>query len=349
MEESRDWRAEDFDYELPDELIAQYPAERRSESRLLTLDRRTGATSLHAFSELPSFLRPGDCLVLNDSKVMAARLFGAKEGGAARIEALLMRDLGDGRWQAMLRPGKRVKPGTVVRLERNAQVTYTILDRAEEGTYLIAFDDADVEELLARCGQVPLPPYITRQATELDRERYQTVYARVPGSVAAPTAGLHFTPELLAEIQAAGIHLARVTLHVGPGTFRPVSTERIRDHVMHEEIFELDAEQAAIVNSARQRGGRVIAIGTTSVRVLESCVTADGSVQPQQGATRIFLYPPYTPRAVDGLLTNFHLPKSTLLMLVSTFADRDAVLAAYRRAIAARFRFFSYGDCMLIT
>ena len=358
-------RVDDYDYELPPELIAQTPPASRDASRMLVLDRATGRCELRGFREFASFLRPGDCLVLNDTRVFPARLLARRAtAGAGRVELLLLEPLAQagaaahapafhvsfGRlWKAMARPGRRLKAGEVLALEGAPDETVTIAGRLDDGTFAVRFQAADVAGLLERTGRVPLPPYIEREADAADRERYQTVYADRPGAVAAPTAGLHFTPEILAGIQEAGVAVARVTLHVGPGTFQPVKADRVEEHVMHAERYELRPEAAAAVNAARAGGGRVVAIGTTSVRVLESCVVpGTHTVAPGTGETRLFLYPPKRPQVTDVLLTNFHLPRSTLLMLVSTFSSLEQVQAAYALAVRERFRFFSYGDCMLL-
>lgn len=338
----------DFDYQLPPERIAQHPLPQRSGSRMLLLPRAGGPPVCRQFTDFPGLLRPGDCLVINDTRVIPARLFGTKQPGGAKVEVLLAEQRKPGRWEAMLRPGRRLPPGTHVRVDGPDGLAFTVEARLEN-TFVIAFDPLpDLDAALARAGAMPLPPYIRRQAAEPDRRRYQTVYARETGAVAAPTAGLHFTPELLDTIRAAGVTVVPVTLHVGLGTFRPVEADNLADHVMHEERFALSAESATAINAARESGGRVVAVGTTSVRVLESCVGDDGWVAPASGRTRLFLHPPMRPRAVDGLLTNFHLPRSTLLMLVCTFAERERVLAAYRLAVREQFRFYSYGDCMVV-
>jgi S-adenosylmethionine:tRNA ribosyltransferase-isomerase len=333
---------DDFDYHLPPELIAQYPSPERDASRMMVLDRQTGASRITGFAEFAELLRAGDCLVLNDTRVIPARLRGRRQGTGGAVEALLLQEEAPATWQAMLKPGKRLKPGAIVEIADSA--SFEVLGR-EADIFRIRFDREDVLSLLDDCGALPLPPYMRRDAESRDSERYQTVYADRPGAVAAPTAGLHFTPEILAEIANKGVTITRLTLHVGHGTFKPVEVERICEHRMHAERFELSAESAAAVNAAE----RVVAVGTTSVRVLESCAEPDGTVIPQAGSTDIFLYPPYKPKAVDCLLTNFHLPCSTLLMLVSTFATREHVLAAYQHAIAEQMRFYSYGDCMFLT
>ncbi|MDD3118525.1 MAG: tRNA preQ1(34) S-adenosylmethionine ribosyltransferase-isomerase QueA [Victivallales bacterium] len=348
-----DW----FDYYLPEELIAQFPPEQRGASRMLVLHRETGAMTIRPFAAIVAYLRPGDCLVFNDTKVMRARMYGWKNGdpGAARIEILLLRpESSDGvRWQCLLKPGKRVRPGTRVRLVTAAgefvgDDWFTVTAKNSDNSFTVAFSSSDNELLQQRYGHVPLPPYIRRADGDLDQDRYQTIFAREAGAVAAPTAGLHFTPEILAELAAKGVEQVNVTLHVGPGTFQPVAVADVSEHHMHTEQFILTEASAATINRVKAAGGRILAVGTTSVRVLESCAGDDGRVTPQTGATDIFIYPPYRPRVVDLLLTNFHLPKSTLIMLVSAFAGREHVLAAYRLAVEERMRFYSYGDCMLL-
>lgn len=341
---------DDFDYKLPPDLIAQDPLPVRSASRLLVMRRETGACELRSFSEFPSFIRAGDCLVVNDTQVIPARLFGRRVTGG-RVEILLMHALADipGQWQALIRPGKRQPTGSQIILDHPADCTVTVTQKLPNGTVHLAFDTTDVLELAGRVGKIPLPPYIEREADAADAARYQTVYARHPGAVAAPTAGLHFTPAILDQVQAAGATVAHVTLHVGPGTFLPVKSAHIEDHVMHAEHYHITPEAAAVVNRTRTTGGRVFAVGTTSVRVIETATdSATGMVAEGEGWTTLFLHPPLRPRVTDALLTNFHLPKSTLLMLVSAFSSVDHVKAAYALAIRERFRFFSYGDCMLL-
>lgn len=338
----------DYDYQLPPELIAKYPAPRRELSRMVLLDRVSGRRRLGHFTDFPGCLRAGDCLVLNDTQVIPARLHGRRVPSGGQVEAFLLEEGADGSWQAMLRPGRRLQPGDRVHFH-GADEGFTVTSRFADGTFGIRFDRARVADVLEQFGAIPLPPYLGREAEPDDAERYQTVYARCPGAVAAPTAGLHFTPEMLAALQAAGIDVVRLTLHVGAGTFKPVSSERIEDHLMHAESFELAPEAAASINAAHARGSLVCCVGTTTVRVLETCaIPGSRAVRPARGRTDIFMYPPYQPRIPDLLLTNFHLPQSTLLMLVSTFCPREKVLEAYAEAIAARLRFFSYGDCMLL-
>jgi S-adenosylmethionine:tRNA ribosyltransferase-isomerase len=377
----------EFDYALPAELIARYPADRRDASRLMVLHRETGRVEHRRFYDILSCLRPGDCLVLNESKVLPARLFGlrvragagtgsagtepaggantdAETGGAVtgpaggkagvRVEILLTRRLRDDIWELMARPGKRLRRGDIVRFTENGDFSAEILDRLPDGLRVAAFRyTGDFMERLSAVGRMPIPPYIGREADETDRERYQTVYSRVWGSVAAPTAGLHFTEDLLRAAREAGVRVARLTLHVGPGTFLPVKTERIEDHVMHSEEYEIGADCAEEVNAAIAEGRRVIAVGTTSARALESAAFFDGEsdayrVAPCRGSTNIFIRPGCAFKCTDALLTNFHLPGSTLLMLVSAFYDREAVLRAYGEAVASGYRFYSYGDAMLL-
>jgi S-adenosylmethionine:tRNA ribosyltransferase-isomerase len=333
----------DFDFELPAASIAQEAAP-RGESRLLVLDREGPDRHAHV-ADLPRLLRPGDLLVLNDTRVIPARLFGRRAGWPGRMELLLVERLGDREWDALVKPGRRAKPGTVIELEES--LTAEVILKREDGRHLLRFSEP-VEPHLERLGHVPLPPYIHRPDTPEDRERYQTVYARSPGAVAAPTAGLHFTESLLAEIAAAGIEIARVTLHVGIGTFKPVTAERIEDHRMERERYEIGAEAAGAIRRARERSGRIVAVGTTVVRTLESAVTAGGEVLAGAGSTDIFITPGFQFQVVDVLLTNFHLPGSTLLMLVSAFAGRERILAAYGKAIREGYRFYSYGDAMLV-
>jgi S-adenosylmethionine:tRNA ribosyltransferase-isomerase len=341
-------KVSDFDYDLPEELIAQRPAADRAGSRMLVLERETGSCRIALFRAFPEFMRAGDCLVLNDTRVIAARLFGRREPSGGRVEAFVLAERSPGRWQALLRPGRRLRAGARVRIE-GVDLGFSVVSHNADGTFDVEFDTTDVLQVLDRAGHLPLPPYIRREDEGADRQRYQTVYAARPGAVAAPTAGLHFTPEILDATREKGVQLVHVTLHVGAGTFKPVKAEQVENHVMHEEAYELSAPAAATINRTRDNGGRIIAVGTTSVRVLETCADArTGHVQPGRGSTDIFLHPPKRPHAVDGLLTNFHLPRSTLLMLVAAFSSTERVLAAYRLAIRERFRFYSYGDCMLL-
>ncbi len=338
----------DFDFDLPRELIAQHPAERRDGSRMMVLERESGRRLATDFSHFAGYIRPGDCLVLNDTKVIPARLFGTRPGTGGRVQAFMLEAREGRRWQALLKPGRRLPVGAKVVID-GAGCTLTVCEKEADGACIVEFDTDDVLDVLERYGKTPLPPYINREADAEDRERYQTVYAVHPGSVACPTAGLHLTDEILQLLENKGVRIARLTLHVGAGTFKPVETSNIEDHVMHEERYTLPEEAAQIINGTHDAGGRVFCIGTTSVRTVESCAVAGTRhVKAQSGRTKIFLYPPKKPAIVDGLLTNFHLPQSTLLMLVSCFCPREKVLEAYRDAIARRFRFFSYGDCMLL-
>lgn len=344
-------RLSDFDYELPRELIAQHPLPDRAASRLLVVERHTGACELRAFGDFPRLIRPGDCVVVNDTRVIPARLFGRRTGSGGRVEFLLLHALNShpGHWEAMLRPGRRLRPGATVALDGTDGTIATIEERLPDGTCRVSFGAADVLRLAEQAGRVPLPPYITREPEAADRDRYQTVYAATPGAVAAPTAGLHFTPDILMAVKAAGATVVSLTLHVGPGTFLPVKSEDPTAHVMHAEYYDLPPATAATVNAAKAAGNRVIAIGTTSVRVLETCADGDtGRVRPGSGWTRLFLYPPMQPKVTDCLLTNFHLPCSTLLMLVSTFSSLENIRNAYALAVRERLRFFSYGDCMFL-
>jgi S-adenosylmethionine:tRNA ribosyltransferase-isomerase len=331
----------DFDYELPPERIAQRPAP-RGESRLLVLDRE-GPERHRRVSDLPELLRAGDLLVLNDTRVIPARLFGRRPGGG-QVEILLTGRVNDQEWDALVRPGRRARPGTILAVDE--ELTAEVTEKEENGRHRLRFSEP-IEPHLDRLGHMPLPPYIQRADEAEDRERYQTVWARQPGAVAAPTAGLHFTQEILDALAAAGIATAHVTLHVGLGTFKPVSAERIEDHQMESERWELSEETAEAIRRTRERGGRVVAVGTTVVRTLESAALA-GEIRAGSGATRLFITPGFRFQAVDVLLTNFHLPKSTLLMLVSAFAGRERVLAAYEDAVREEYRFYSYGDAMLV-
>lgn len=336
----------DFSYELPEELIAQDPLLDRSGSRLMVLDKESGAIEHHIFKEITSFLRPGDCLVINDTKVIPARLIGSREGTDARIEILLLKRRENDIWETLVKPGKKAKPGTVISFG-DGILKGEVIGVVEEGNRLIRFEYEGIfEEILDRLGQMPLPPYITHELK--DKNRYQTVYAKHEGSAAAPTAGLHFTPELLEEIVKKGISIAHVTLHVGLGTFRPVKAETIEDHHMHSEFYRIEAKEAAKINEARKNGHRIIAVGTTSCRTLESAAAEDGTIKESSGWTDIFIYPGYQFKAIDALITNFHLPESTLLMLISALAGRENVLKAYEEAVRERYRFFSFGDAMLI-
>ena len=339
-------KTSDFDFYLPEELIAQTPLERRDASRLLTLDKTTGEVGHHHFYDLPRYLRPGDCLVMNDSRVLPARLIGHRPTGGV-CEVLLLVDKGEGLWECLVRPGRKLKPGAQV-IFGDGQLTATIEAEIEDGKRLVRFHYQGIFlEILEQLGKMPLPPYIK---TELqDQERYQTVYSKVVGSAAARTAGLHFTPELLAQIRDMGVKECYVTLHVGLGTFRPVKAEDIQDHEMHSEFCQISQETADVINSTKARGGRVICVGTTSCRTLESWAADDGHMEAKAGWTNIYIYPGYKFKVMDGLVTNFHLPESTLIMLVSAFAGREHVLAAYAEAVKERYRFFSFGDAMFLS
>ena len=335
----------DFYFDLPEDLIAQTPIAERDHSRLLHLDKNSGALEHCHFYDLPSFLREGDCLVLNDSRVLPARLLGRRSSGGS-VELVLLRDLGLGRWECLSRPGRKTKPGTEL-VFGEGELTATIEEVVDGGNRIVQFHyDGIFLEVLERLGKMPLPPYIKEELT--DSERYQTVYSRELGSAAAPTAGLHFTRELMDSIQAKGVSLCYVTLHVGLGTFRPVKEEDIEDHDMHSEFCVVPEETAQIVTSTKKRGGRVIAVGTTSCRTLESFAQEDGTLSAASGWTNIFIYPGYHFRCVDALITNFHLPESTLIMLVSALAGRENILNAYNIAVKERYRFFSFGDAMFI-
>ena len=338
-------KTSDFNYYLPEELIAQTPLQKRDASRLLHLNKVTGAIEHKHFYDLPDFLREGDCLVLNDSRVLPARLFGKRETGGV-IEVVLLRDVGDGVWECLTRPGKKTKPGTRL-IFGEGELTAEVIDSCEGGNKLLRFDYQGIFlEVLERLGKMPLPPYIK---TELqDKERYQTVYSRETGSAAAPTAGLHFTEELLEKITKQGIKICYVTLHVGLGTFRPVKSENIESHEMHSEFCIIPDETAKTVSETKRSGGRIVAVGTTSCRTLESFADENGALLPKSGWTDIFIYPGYRFKCVDALITNFHLPESTLVMLVSALAGRDNILNAYANAVEERYRFFSFGDAMLI-
>ncbi len=335
----------DFYFDLPDELIAQTPIPERDHSRLLVLDKNTGGIEHRHFYDLPAYLREGDCLVINDSRVLPARLLGCRSSGGG-VELVLLRDLGEGRWECLSRPGRKTKPGTEL-IFGGGELTATVQEVAEGGNRIVQFHYEGIFlELLERLGKMPLPPYIKEELQ--DAERYQTVYSREIGSAAAPTAGLHFTQELLDQIRGMGVKVCSVTLHVGLGTFRPVKEDEIEDHEMHAEFCIVPEETARIVTETKRRGGRVIAVGTTSCRTLESVATQYGAVKPCEGYTDIFIYPGYPFKVLDGLVTNFHLPESTLIMLVSAFAGYDNVMNAYKIAVEERYRFFSFGDAMII-
>lgn len=339
-------KTSDFYYDLPEELIAQDPLEDRSSSRLLVLNKESGEREHRVFKDVIEYLKPGDCLVLNDTKVIPARLIGERVGTGAKIEVLLLKRKEKDIWETLVRPGKKMKAGAQVSFG-GGMLTGEVIDIVEEGNRLIQFHYEGIfEEVLDQLGQMPLPPYITHQLK--DRDRYNTVYAVHEGSAAAPTAGLHFTPELLDKIRKKGVDIARVTLHVGLGTFRPVKVEDVTDHHMHSEFYQIDAEAAEKINRAKSSGGRVICVGTTSCRTIESAAAADGHLEACSGWTEIFIYPGYRFKVLDCLITNFHLPESTLIMLVSALAGRENVMKAYEEAVKERYRFFSFGDAMFI-
>ena len=339
-------KTSDFYYDLPEELIAQDPLEDRSSSRLLVLDKKTGETEHHVFREIVNYLDPGDCLVINDTKVIPARLIGAKEETGAKIEVLLLKRGADDVWETLVKPGRKAKPGTRISFG-DGLLTGEVVDIVDEGNRLIHFEYEGIfEEILDRLGQMPLPPYITHQLK--DKDRCNTVYAEHPGSAAAPTAGLHFTPELLEKIRDKGVDIAHVTLHVGLGTFRPVKVDDVENHHMHSEFYMIDETAAEKINRAKENGKRVICVGTTSCRTIESAADENGRLKACSGWTDIFIYPGYQFKILDALITNFHLPETTLVMLVSALAGRDHVLAAYEEAVRERYRFFSFGDAMFI-
>lgn len=336
----------DFYFDLPEELIAQDPLSDRSSSKLLVMDKKTGEYKHDVFKHVTEYLQPGDCLVLNNTKVIPARLFGEREGTQAKIEILLLKRRENDIWETLVKPGKKAKPGTKI-LFGGGILVGEVLDVVEEGNRLIQFTYEGIfEEILDQLGQMPLPPYITHQLQ--DKNRYQTVYAKYDGSAAAPTAGLHFTPELLAQIRGMGVEIAEVTLHVGLGTFRPVKVDNILDHHMHSEYYSIDQDAADKINHAKATGHRVICVGTTSCRTIESAADENGMLKASSGWTEIFIYPGYQFKVLDCLITNFHLPESTLLMLVSALAGRDHVMAAYKEAVEKRYRFFSFGDAMML-
>ena len=339
-------KKEDFYFDLPEELIAQDPLEDRSGSRLLVLDKETGETEHHIFREIVNYLNPGDCLVINDTKVIPARLIGEKEGTGAKVEVLLLKRKENDIWETLVKPGRKMKPGARL-VFGNGLLKAEVIGVVEEGNRLIRFEYEGIfEEILDQLGQMPLPPYITHQLE--DKNRYQTVYAKHSGSAAAPTAGLHFTPELLDEIKEKGVEIAHVTLHVGLGTFRPVKVENIQEHHMHSEFYRIEQSEADKINRAKEEGHRVICVGTTGCRAGESAADENGRLRECSGWTEIFIYPGYKFKVLDALITNFHLPESTLVMLVSALAGREHVLAAYEEAIRERYRFFSFGDAMFI-
>ena len=336
----------DFFYDLPPELIAQTPLTDRTASRLMMLNKETGDIEHKHFYDIVDNLNSGDCLVMNNTRVIPARLYGVKEGSGGKIEFLLLKRLELDKWEVILKPGKKAKVGS--RFEFGGGLLKAeVLEIIEDGNRIVQFEyDGVWEELLDKLGEMPLPPYIKEKLT--DRERYQTVYSKIEGSAAAPTAGLHFTNDLLKKIEAKGVTLAYLTLHVGLGTFRPVSVENVEDHLMHSEYYQIDKEAADKINNTRKNGGRVIAVGTTSVRTLETVAEQDGTIRPSSGNTSIFIYPGYKFKVIDGLITNFHLPESTLLMLVSAFASKENIMNAYKCAVEEKYRFFSFGDAMFI-
>jgi len=341
-----DLKVEDFYFDLPKELIAQHPLEKRDESRLMILDKNTGEIEETTFKNIIQYLKEGDCLVLNDTRVMPARLIGEKVGSGGKIEFLLLKRTEGDKWESLVKPGKRAKIGTEF-IFGNGRLKAKVVDILEEGNRIIEFYyDGIFEEVLDELGQMPLPPYITEELE--DKERYQTVYSKTLGSAAAPTAGLHFTKELLENIEKKGVEIAYVTLHVGLGTFRPVKVDVIEEHKMHSEFYMLDEENCNKINKVKSNGGRIIAVGTTSCRTLESVAKDDGYLIAKSGWTDIFIYPGYKFKIVDSLITNFHLPESTLIMLVSALAGKDNIMKAYNKAIEERFRFFSFGDAMFI-
>ncbi|WP_208590330.1 tRNA preQ1(34) S-adenosylmethionine ribosyltransferase-isomerase QueA [Gracilibacillus suaedae] len=338
---------EDFDFDLPEELIAQTPLEDRASSRLMVLNRENRSITHHHFYDILDYLKAGDCLVLNNTKVLPARLYGVKEDTGAKVEVLLLTQMEGDYWEVLVKPAKKVKEGTTISFG-DGKLTATCVDMKEHGGRVLRFQYEGIfYEVLDELGEMPLPPYIKEQLGE--RDRYQTVYAEEKGSAAAPTAGLHFTKELLEQIKQKGVEIAFITLHVGLGTFRPVSVENIEEHEMHAEFYQMTQETADQLNAVKARGDRIISVGTTSTRTLETIARdAGGKFEARNGWTSIFIYPPYEYQAIDGLITNFHLPKSTLIMLVSALADRDFILEAYNKAVAERYRFFSFGDAMLI-
>lgn len=340
-------KKKDFYFDLPQELIAQDPLEDRSSSRLLVLDKETGAVSHHVFREIVNYLNPGDCLVLNNTKVIPARLLGEREGTGAHVEVLLLKRREKDVWETLVKPGKKCKPGTRLSFGEGL-LKAEVLETVEEGNRLIHFEYEGIwEEVLDRLGEMPLPPYITHKLQ--DKNRYQTVYAKYEGSAAAPTAGLHFTEKLLNQIEEMGVNIAYVTLHVGLGTFRPVKEENVLEHHMHSEFYQITEEAAKKINDTKKAGGRIICVGTTSCRTVESAADENGVVHPGSDNTEIFIYPGYHFKVLDALITNFHLPESTLVMLVSALAGRENVLNAYEEAIKERYRFFSFGDAMFIS
>lgn len=339
-------KVSDFYYELPQELIAQHPLEKRDTSRMMVVDKNDKTIKNKIFSDITDYLNEGDCLVLNNTRVIPARLYGQKEGTGGKIEFVLIKSIDKDIWEVILKPGRKAKVGTCF-IFGDGKLKAKILKIVEQGNRIVRFEYEGVfENILDECGVVPLPPYITEKLE--DPERYQTVYSKIKGSAAAPTAGLHFTPELLESLKSKGVNIATVTLHVGLGTFRPVKAENIEDHKMHKEYYTIDEENAKIINNTKQNGKRVIGVGTTSCRVLETVGKEDGMVETGQGETGIFIYPGYRFKVVDALITNFHLPESTLLMLVSALAGKELIIEAYQKAVKEKYRFFSFGDAMLI-
>ena len=339
-------KTSDFYFDLPQELIAQDPLEDRSSSRLLVLDRESGKTQHRVFRDIIEYLNPGDCLVVNNTKVIPARLYGSKIGTDAKIEVLLLKRRENNVWETLVKPGKKCRVGARISFGEGLLIG-EVIDVVDEGNRLIRFEYEGIfEEILDKLGQMPLPPYIHHQLK--DKNRYQTVYAKHDGSAAAPTAGLHFTPELLEEIKKKGVHIAHVTLHVGLGTFRPVKVEDVTDHHMHSEFYIVEPEQAELINRVKKEGGKIVAVGTTSCRTLESATDESGILKAGSGWTDIFIYPGYQFKMIDRLITNFHLPESTLMMLVSALAGKDKIMAAYEEAVKERYRFFSFGDAMFI-
>ena len=339
----------DFYYDLPEELIAQHPSAKRDESRLLVLDRETGKIEHRVFKNIIEYLSPNDCLVINETRVIPARLYGRREEKEESIEMLLLKDLGEKKWEVLVKPGKKCKIGTTLLFEADNEILLraTVIDIKEDGNRIVELDyDGILNEILDKIGLMPLPPYIHEKLKE--KERYQTVYSKIEGSAAAPTAGLHFTPELLKEIEEKEIKIARVVLHVGLGTFRPVKEENIEDHKMQSEYYEISKEACDIINETKARGGKVFCVGTTSCRTVESAADENGHLEPKKGNTEIFIYPGYKFKVLDNLITNFHLPESTLLMLISALATREMIMDTYKVAVEEKYRFFSFGDAMLI-
>ena len=339
-------KTHDFYYDLPEELIAQTPLERRDASRLMTLDRKTGEITHRHFYDLVELLRPGDCLVMNNSRVLPARLLGHRVPTGGAVEVLLLKDQGNGVWECLTKPGRKTHTGTELSFG-DGELTATVAGERDDGNKLVQFHYEGIFlEVLERLGKMPLPPYIKEELQ--DGERYQTVYSKINGSAAAPTAGLHFTQELLDKLAAKGVKEAYITLHVGLGTFRPVKVDDVESHVMHSEYYKIDGENAEIINNAKKNGGRIISVGTTSTRVLETVADENGHMTAKSGETKIFIYPPYKYKIVDALITNFHLPESTLLMLVSALAGKENIDKAYKQAVEMKYRFFSFGDAMFI-